>query len=64
MTIPERSLGDAQVNAEYVAYNIQDLAAKSSTGKVYVIGHSQGVSIAVFKCLIKQSSSRYLSART
>jgi hypothetical protein len=42
VTIPERSLGDAQVNAEYVAYNIQDLAAKSSTGKIYVIGHSQG----------------------
>jgi hypothetical protein len=42
VSIPARSLDDAQVNAEYVAYNIQDLAAKSSTGKVYLIGHSQG----------------------
>ena len=42
VTIPGRSLGDAQLNAEYVAHNIQDLAYKSSTGRVYVIGHSQG----------------------
>jgi len=47
VTIPGRSLDDAQVNAEYVAYNIQDLAGKSANGKVYVVGHSQGVSLSV-----------------
>ncbi|WRT65296.1 uncharacterized protein IL334_002239 [Kwoniella shivajii] len=41
-TSPTRSLGDAQVNAEYIAYNIKALAQKSRTGKVFIIGHSQG----------------------
>jgi hypothetical protein len=30
------------VTAEYVAYNIQRLAAMSATKKIFVIGHSQG----------------------
>ena len=41
-TSPTRSLGDAQINAEYIAYNIKRLAQMSSTGKVFIIGHSQG----------------------
>ncbi|WVQ94658.1 hypothetical protein IAU59_001738 [Kwoniella sp. CBS 9459] len=41
-TSPTRSLGDAQVNAEYIAYNIKVLAQKSKSGKVFLIGHSQG----------------------
>lgn len=39
---PTRSLGDAQINAEYIAYNIRTLAEQRSTGKVFLIGHSQG----------------------
>jgi hypothetical protein len=31
-----------QVNAEYIAYNIKVLAQKSSTKKVFLVGHSQG----------------------
>ena len=42
VTMPGRTLGDAEVSAEYVAYNIGALAAKSATKKVAVIGHSQG----------------------
>ncbi|WVF66956.1 hypothetical protein IAT40_001699 [Kwoniella sp. CBS 6097] len=41
-TSPTRSLGDAQINAEYIAYNIKVLAQQSKTGKVFLIGHSQG----------------------
>jgi len=41
-TSPSRSLGDAQVTAEYIAYNIKRLAAMSATKKVFIIGHSQG----------------------
>jgi hypothetical protein len=41
-TSPTRSLGDAQITAEYIAYNIKLLAQQSSTGKVFIIGHSQG----------------------
>ena len=41
-TSPTRSLGDAQVTAEYIAYNIKRLAQMSSTGKVFIVGHSQG----------------------
>ncbi|GAA5925985.1 esterase/lipase family protein [Sporobolomyces koalae] len=40
--LPGRSIGDAQVSSEYVAYNIKDLAAKSATGQVSLISHSQG----------------------
>jgi len=41
-TSPTRSLGDAQVTAEYIAYNIKRLADMSATKKVFIIGHSQG----------------------
>ncbi|KAL8283829.1 hypothetical protein RQP46_005261 [Phenoliferia psychrophenolica] len=40
--LPGRSLVDAQISAEYVAYGVQYLAPKSVTGKVSIIGHSQG----------------------
>jgi len=40
--LPQRSLGDAQVSAEYVALGILSLAKKSTTGKVSIIGDSQG----------------------
>lgn len=40
--LPSRSLTDAQASSEWVAYNIKDLAPKSATGKVAVLGHSQG----------------------
>ncbi len=35
-------MGDAQLSAEYVARAILALAPQSKTGKVNVIGHSQG----------------------
>lgn len=41
-TSPTRSLGDAQITAEYIAHNIKILARKSATGKVFIVGHSQG----------------------
>ncbi|GAA5846710.1 hypothetical protein JCM3766R1_002888 [Sporobolomyces carnicolor] len=40
--LPGRSIGDAQYSSEFVAYNVKDLAAKSSTKKVSLISHSQG----------------------
>ena len=51
VNLPNRSLDDVQVSAEYVAYNIRALAAKSKTKKIAVIGHSQGrVGAAVTLC--------------
>lgn len=41
VNLPNRSLGDMQVQAEYVVYAIRTLEALSG-GKVDVIGHSQG----------------------
>ena len=43
--MPGRSVIDAQRSAEYVAYGVQYLAPKSSTGKVSIIGHSQGAGL-------------------
>ena len=43
INLPNRSLSDAQVSAEYVAYNIRALAAKSKTKKIALIGPSQAV---------------------
>lgn len=40
--LPMRSLTDAQLSASYVALAIGLLAPQSSTGKISVIGHSQG----------------------
>lgn len=40
--LPGKALGNAATSAEYVAYNIPQLAARSATGEVFVIGHSQG----------------------
>ncbi|PWN98861.1 alpha/beta-hydrolase [Tilletiopsis washingtonensis] len=39
---PNSQLGDAQVNAEYVAHAIMSLAPRSKNGKVKVVAHSQG----------------------
>lgn len=40
--LPHNALGDAQVNAEYVAHAVQQLSAKSRDGKITAVGHSQG----------------------
>lgn len=45
--LPGHSLGNAATSAEYVAYNIKQLASKSVTGKVFVIGHSQGAGLNI-----------------
>ncbi|SMQ54852.1 unnamed protein product [Zymoseptoria tritici ST99CH_1A5] len=42
ITIPNRSMGDMQVNAEYVAYNLHYLSSLSGGLPVAVIAHSQG----------------------
>ena len=42
VALPNAGLGDAQATAEYVAYNIKSLAAKSKTGKIGLVSHSQG----------------------
>lgn len=51
-------MSDAQVSAEYVAYNIIQLAQKSSTGKVKVVGHSQGGGLNIPWALIFWPSAR------
>ncbi|KAK4052967.1 hypothetical protein OIO90_004091 [Microbotryomycetes sp. JL221] len=43
--LPQRSLVDAQISAEYVARAVSILAPQSSTGKVSIIGHSQGAGV-------------------
>ncbi|KAI5450512.1 hypothetical protein NCC49_002969 [Naganishia albida] len=40
--IPNRSFNDAQLNGEYVAAAIQILAPQSKSGKLFIVGHSQG----------------------
>jgi len=40
--LPDRGLGDIQVASEYVVYAIRHVAEQSPTGKVDVMGHSQG----------------------
>lgn len=41
VTLPNRSLGDMQVQAEYVVFAVREMAARSGE-KVDVMGHSQG----------------------
>ncbi|KDQ18211.1 hypothetical protein BOTBODRAFT_185568 [Botryobasidium botryosum FD-172 SS1] len=43
--LPQRGLIDAQISAEYVALGVISLAKKSTTGKVVIIGHSQGAGL-------------------
>ncbi|SCZ95956.1 BZ3500_MvSof-1268-A1-R1_Chr8-1g09908 [Microbotryum saponariae] len=45
--LPNRSIGDAQLTAEYVVAAIKFLAPRSSTKKVAVIGHSQGAGLNI-----------------
>lgn len=40
-------MGDSQVSGEYVANAIIQLAPQSSTGKVKVLGHSQGGGLSI-----------------
>ncbi|KDQ18212.1 hypothetical protein BOTBODRAFT_553497 [Botryobasidium botryosum FD-172 SS1] len=40
--LPKKALVDAQISAEYVAQAVLSLAKRSTTGKVSIIGHSQG----------------------
>jgi pimeloyl-ACP methyl ester carboxylesterase len=42
VTLPHYSLTDMQTTVEYVVYAIRWMAAHSHTGKIAVIGHSQG----------------------
>ncbi|GAA6022248.1 hypothetical protein JCM8202_001992 [Rhodotorula sphaerocarpa] len=42
VTLPNDALGDSQTTAEFVAYSVKSLAAKSKNGKVGIVSHSQG----------------------
>ncbi|KAL8281281.1 hypothetical protein RQP46_006315 [Phenoliferia psychrophenolica] len=44
-SMPNFSTGDVQLSSEYVAYGVQYLAPKSATGRVSIIGHSQGAGV-------------------
>lgn len=44
---PNRQMADCQVSGEYVAYAINHVAAQSKTGKVKVMGHSQGGGLSI-----------------
>lgn len=48
VSLPDFSTQDVQRSGEYVAYGVQFLAPKSATGKVSIIGHSQGEPSSVF----------------
>lgn len=63
MNLPGNALGDAQTTAEYVAYNIKQLAPHSATGQVAVIGHSQGAGMTVQWALLYWPSTRSLVSR-
>lgn len=45
VTYPERGFGDMQVSAEYVAVAVQEAARISPSGKVDLVGHSQGATM-------------------
>ncbi|PWN86781.1 alpha/beta-hydrolase [Acaromyces ingoldii] len=56
--LPNQSMSDAQVSGEYVAYNIIQLSKKSATGKVKVVGHSQGGGLNIPHALLFWPSAR------
>lgn len=45
VTYPERGFGDMQVSAEYVAVAVHEAAAISPSGRVDLVGHSQGATM-------------------
>lgn len=45
--LPGKALGNAATSAEYVTYGIKKYAKQSKTGKVFVIGHSQGGGLSI-----------------
>lgn len=45
VTYPERGFGDMQVSAEYVVVAVHEAAAISPSGKVDLVGHSQGATM-------------------
>lgn len=45
VTYPERGFGDMQVSAEYVAVAVHEAAALSPSGRVDLVGHSQGATM-------------------
>ena len=47
VTLPGYGFSNAAESAEYVAYNIKALAAKSATKKVFVVGWSQGAGLDI-----------------
>ncbi|KAM0792090.1 hypothetical protein ACM66B_004794 [Microbotryomycetes sp. NB124-2] len=64
--LPQRSLVDAQISAEYVARAVKILAPQSATGKVNIIGHSQGAGInpqwaVTFWPSIRSSITNYIA---
>jgi triacylglycerol lipase len=45
LTYPERGFGDMQVSAEYVVVAVHEAAAISPSGRVDLVGHSQGATM-------------------
>lgn len=45
VTYPERGFGDMQVSAEYVVVAVHEAAAISPSGRVDLVGHSQGATM-------------------
>ncbi|PWN42540.1 alpha/beta-hydrolase [Ceraceosorus guamensis] len=58
VTLPNKGLSDVQVGGEYVAYAIQFLSRRSSTGKVSLVGHSQGGGLNIPHALIYFPTAR------
>lgn len=61
--LPFNSRNDAQHSASYVAYHIQQLAPLSATGKIVVVGHSQGAGLNIQWALLYWTSTRALVSR-
>jgi hypothetical protein len=61
--LPFNSRNDAQHSASYVAYHIGTLAPLSATGKIVVVGHSQGAGLNIQWALLYWTSTRALVSR-